>query len=94
MRRGMIWAIVISAAYMAADTGEDLLKNAGFEITADSGLPAGWSGPANVYGRDATVAHSGNASLKYVNTDRGVYVLCAQPVALPPGKMYEMSAWV
>ncbi|HPO12417.1 MAG TPA: carbohydrate binding domain-containing protein [Candidatus Hydrogenedentes bacterium] len=74
--------------------GENLLKNAGFEQSADNGLAANWNSPGNVYHRDTEVKHSGEASLTYANTDKNAYLLCSQPVALLPGKMYEISAWI
>jgi hypothetical protein len=80
--------------WAAAAIGEDLPKNAGFEKAADSGVAVDWSGPATVYNRDTAVHRSGDASLKYVNADPAVYVLCSQPVELAQGKMYEISAWV
>lgn len=84
--------MVVLCIGMAA--GEDLLKNAGFEQAGADGPLADWHGAPNVYSRDTAEKRSGEAALHYSNTDRAAYVLCAQPVALTPGKMYEISAWV
>ena len=94
MRHCTGYAILVFTLWAGVATGEDLLKNAGFENAADSGAPADWNGPASVYSRDTAVHRSGDASLKYVNADPAVYVLCSQPVAPEQGKMYEISAWV
>lgn len=87
----MIFLVVLHAG---ESRGEALLKNAGFEAVAGTGLPEDWSGTAKIYSRDAAVTHSGEGALKYVNDDSAAYVLCTQPVPLKPGKMYEISAWV
>lgn len=94
MRRSVFWAIVFCVLCTGAAIGENLLKNAGFEESADTGLAANWYSPGNVYHRDAGMKHSGAASLKYVNADRSAYLLCSQPVALVPDRMYEISAWI
>ncbi len=94
MRHCTVYAIFILLLWTGTATGEDLIKNPGFEHAADSGAAADWNGTASVYNRDTAVHRSGDASLKGVNTDKAVYVLCSQPVALARDKMYEISAWV
>ncbi|MBN1344380.1 MAG: hypothetical protein JXQ73_16955 [Phycisphaerae bacterium] len=87
-----IIGLVTSAA--AGEQPAGLVRNEGFETAGDKGLPANWSGPTNVYSRDATVAHSGQASLKFVNDNPEHYALCSQRVELESGRMYEFSGWV
>lgn len=72
----------------------NLVTNPGFEEVSDSGLPTGWNGDQSVYSRDTAVAHSGEASLKFVNADAEKYVLCSQRLPFEVGKKYEFSAWV
>ena len=94
MRNCTVYAITVLSLVAGAATGEDLVKNPGFENAADGGAAADWSGTASRYSRDATTHRSGEASLKYVNADPAAYLLCSQPVPLAQGKMYEVSAWV
>ena len=83
------------AGFLPAGADEaNLVQNPGFEESGPSGLPAQWSGPANVYSRDTAVKHSGEASLKFVNGNPDNYVLCTQSVPLEKGQIYEVSAWV
>ena len=91
------WAIALLLAAMTcgvAAAAEDLVLNPGFEQGGAATVPAEWQASPKVYSRDATVHHSGEAALKYVNSDPSVYVLCSRPIALTKGKMYELSAWV
>lgn len=53
--------------------GGNLAGNASFEDPGDGSVPKGWSGGPAVYSRDAGVARTGAASLKYVNADPGRY---------------------
>jgi len=94
MRHGTAYAILALTFFAGAVFAEDLVKNPGFETGADNGAPADWSAPSSVYSRDTTVHRSGEAALKYVNTDPGAYFLCCQSVPFEKGRMYEISAWV
>ena len=94
MKKNLLQMVLFVVLCTGAALGEDLVKNAGFEQAGADGLPSDWHGAPNAYSRDTAEKHSGEAALKYVNADSGAYVLCAQPVALTPGKMYEISAWV
>lgn len=76
-----------------AASGPNLVNDSSFE-QVQNGLPAEWSGPAEVYSSDASVAHSGQRSLKFVNHDPGNYALCSQRISLQPGRVYEVRAWV
>ena len=90
-----ISSAILAAALASAGEMPNLAANPGFEAAAaESTLPAQWSGDTNVYSRDATVARSGEASLKFQNADAGRYVLCGQPIELEAGARYEISAWV
>ena len=73
----------------------NLVTNPSFEeVAAKGNLPALWSGDVSVYSRDDTVAHSGAASLRFVNPDPKKYRLCSQAVKLEIGRRYEFSVWV
>lgn len=78
-----------------AGAGANLVVNPSFE-QLDEGrpLPAGWSGPPQVYSVDREVTHSGDASLKYVNDNPTRYSLSTQKVPLAPGRKYQFSVWV
>jgi len=82
----------MAAHAMAAE--ESLVVNAGFEEAGANGLPAYWSGPADVFQRDTAVVRNGEATLKFVNDRADHYALCGQDVHLEIGRMYEISAWV
>ena len=83
--------LLVGSAGFADDVA---VLNAGFEEAGDKGLPLSWTGATDVYQRDDAVAHSGGASLRFVNTDPDHYVLCSQRIDLEPGRMYESSVWV
>ena len=85
----MLGLVLVTAASVA-----DLVKNPGFEEADEEGRPSGWGGPVHVYSRDATVARSGKASLKFVNNNPDDYALCGRSVDLEQGRMYEISVWV
>lgn len=90
----MVGSVLIFMAALGAEDMPNLVVNAGFEAAGEPGLPAEWRGAAEIYQRDATVAHSGSASLKYENADPSRYLLFTQSVSLEQGKIYEISAWV
>ena len=46
------------------------------------------------YSRDTTIRRSGEASLKFVNSDPEKYRLCAQSIPVETGAKYEFSVWV
>lgn len=73
----------------------NLVQNAGFE-TAEGAVPAGWQCEGKgIYTRDATTAHSGTASLKWVNDDPGRLARAAQWLDLvpQPGASYDFGVW-
>jgi hypothetical protein len=74
------------------------LPNPGFEngVAAPSGWArAGWAGDGLVT-RDATVAHTGIASMKVVNANAGktVVVNPTRKTTVEEGKTYEYGAWI
>jgi len=72
-----------------------LVVNGSFEDAAKlAAMPADWNGDTAVYSRDESVAHTGKASLRYVNDDPKRYQLCGQPVAVKAGHRYRFSVWV
>jgi len=76
-------------------SANELVLNPGFEQTAaNASMPDSWRGDKTVYSLDREVKRSGEASLKYVNTDPNRYRLAAQTVPLKPGRKYAFSAWV
>lgn len=83
---------LLAATSPAAD---ELLLNGGFEQpAAQQKMPPSWRGDVAVYSLDRTVKRSGEASLKYLNTDTRKYRLAVQKVPLQPGRKYAISAWV
>ena len=73
----------------------ELVVNGGFEQSAaNAPMPESWRGDTTVYSLDRTVKRSGEASLKYVNTDPNRYRLAAQKLPLQPGRKYAFSVWV
>ena len=78
-----------------ADTPTNLVANPSFEQSGKtSAVPVGWNGDGKVYSVDATVSHSGQAALKFVNDDPKRYRLCTQKISLPPGSKCRFSAWI
>lgn len=73
---------------LATLTAAPTLLNPGFEDGA-----AGWDLAAG-FTVDTTLAHSGQASLRYENTDAKLYRLSKQRFVPIPGARYEFSAWV
>jgi len=92
----MLRVLILSALVLGTMPclAADLVKNPGFEAPGKGAPPAEWSGRPNVYSRDTAQAHSGEASLKFVNDNPEDYSLCSQRVPLEHGRMYEISAWV
>ena len=89
-----LFAIAIAGAGSAESSDANLVSNPSFEKTAPpSRLPAGWNGPVSVYSVDTSERHSGSAALKFVNDDPKRYALCAQRMALRPGRKYRFSVW-
>ncbi|MDP6545017.1 MAG: hypothetical protein QGH60_13590 [Phycisphaerae bacterium] len=73
----------------------NLVANGSFEAAGGRSATAkGWYGSEAVYSRDAGVARTGKASLKYVNTDTGRYQLCSRSVPLRAGWKCRFSVWV
>ena len=87
--------MLVAAAFLLAAVPDPVpIGNPGFETAGDHVLPVLWQGPSEIYSRDDSVAHTGNVSLHFRSQDASQYVLCSQPIALSPGKIYEVSAWV
>lgn len=74
--------------------GPNLVQNPGFEVPGEGGLPADWTGPADVYSRVTAPVRSGAGALQFVNLDAARYVLCSQVIPLELGKSYAFSVWV
>lgn len=80
---------------VAALPAGELVVNGDFEQPANENqVPASWRGDQSVYSLDRTVKRSGQASLKYHNTDPTRYRLAGQEVPLQPGRKYAIAAWV
>jgi hypothetical protein len=75
---------------------KNLVANGSFESSAggDAANARRWYVDKVVYRRDSSVARTGGASLKYVNTDAGRYKLCMQSVKLKGGWKCRFSVWV
>lgn len=88
-------AAVGSALGQTGAAQQNLAANPSFE---DSGLesarPQGWHGDPKIYSVDASIARTGQRSLKFVNADPGRYVLCTQRVPLQALWKCRASAWV
>ncbi len=88
-------AVATAVLVVASDSAADLVVNTGFEQASGGGVvPESWSCDKTVYSLDPSVKRSGEASLKYENSDPGRYRLAAQKVPLEPGRKYHFSAWV
>ena len=96
MRRLLPLILICFAAAAHADTFEtaNLAPNPSFEQARPDGFPATWDGDRAVYSLDATVAHTGQHALKFVNNDPKRYVLCSAPVKFEHGRFYEFKGWV
>ncbi|MCC6491071.1 MAG: carbohydrate binding domain-containing protein [Candidatus Hydrogenedentes bacterium] len=94
--KAFVAAMLLAAAAVTGQEWElpNLVTNPGFEEAGASTVPDGWHGDAAVFSRDVTVKRSGEASLKYVNSDGNRYVLCSQSIPIQPGTRYVFSAWV
>ncbi len=88
-------AVLLYAAAGVAAEEANRLTNPSFEEPAEgTPQPAGWSGDPAVYRRDAAVARTGSASLRFANDDPARYRLAGQRVPLEPGRTYRFSGWV
>lgn len=96
MTKVPIAAMLLAVAFATGQEWEppNLVTNPGFEEAGAGTVPVSWQGDAAVYSRDTTVKHSGEASLKYANSDGNRYVLCGQSIPIQPGMRYAFSAWV
>jgi len=91
------WIVVGASALRVAcpAAAENLLKNPSFEQKARAGAPPShWTADPSVYAIDASVRRSGNASMRYRNTDPNRYALCFQRVAVKPGWSMRFGAWL
>ena len=96
---GLARFVAVLPLLCAVADGDDgdpgLLVNPSFEEPAnDTPLPAGWNADRSVYRRDAEVARTGSASLRFDNDEPARYRLANQRVALEPGRTYRFSGWV
>ncbi len=94
--RWALCAVVFAMLSSATQAeGDNLVANGSFEAAGSSSTVAnGWYGDRGVYSRDADVARSGGASLKYANADAKRYRLCMRPVKLKGGWKCRFSVWV
>lgn len=95
--RCAVLAAVVFAVFPAGlrAAGGNLATNGSFEGAGGGPAAArGWNGSPAVYSRDAGVARTGGASLKYVNADAARYRLCSQSVPLRAGWKCRFSVWV
>ncbi|MDO4569381.1 MAG: hypothetical protein Q4D38_03250 [Planctomycetia bacterium] len=70
-----------------------IVSDPSFE-THIKGLPGGWRAPADTYAWDNSVSKSGAASFRWQNADAERYHLSSLPLALEPGRAYEIFVWV
>ena len=92
MTRFLLSAVILATTATAG--AAELVVNGGFEQPAAKGTgPAAWSGDPAVFSLDREVKRSGQASLKYENSDANRYRLAGQKVPLQPGRKYRVSAW-
>jgi len=93
MIRFLFSAVILATAATAG--AAELVVNGGFEeAAAKAAGPAAWSGDPAVFSLDREVKRSGEASLRYENSDANRYRLAGQKVPLQPGRKYRVSAWV
>ncbi len=89
----LVWLIAVAG--VSAEEAVPLVGNASFEaVVEDGSLPVDWHGDGAVFARDAQVARTGGASLRYVNDDRNCYRLANRRVPLEPGRTYRYGGWV
>ncbi len=74
--------------------GPNLVQNPSFEDIAETGIPAEWRASPEYYRADSATVHEGGHALKYDNDDPTRYVFCNQVLALKPGAVYRIRAWV
>ena len=87
-----LWGCAPSPAQenQAQRLGPNLVQNPGFENDA-----ARWSIPANTAQVTSEIAHSGNKSLEYTNTDPKQYKFFRQKLeGIKPGQYLQFSVWV
>jgi hypothetical protein len=99
-----VWRLVLAFFFLLVaavpataqfqEMGSNLAANPSFEESRKPGLPDRWSADRQVYSRDTTVARTGQASLKYVNTDATRYCLATQTAPVQPGWKVRFRVWV
>lgn len=89
----LLGSLMLSGFLTYAEEKTNILENPSFEAVGENGLPAGWRGPKS-FSADSTVARTGKVSLKWVNENAENYPLSSLPLALEPGKAYEIFMWV
>jgi len=95
IRLTVLAAIVLASTSGLAMPAEVKVPNASFEEARPDGkLPAQWAGDTSVFALDTSIARTGKASLRIVNTDSTKYRLCSTKMSLAKGKRYEFSVWV
>ena len=86
---------VLAGEGIALPAMPNLARNPGFEAPGpEAGVAEHWRGSREVYSRDDSVKHSGDASLRFANADPKRYVLYSQTVPCEAGRRYEFSVWV
>ena len=78
-RLGFLFAVVLCMSLSTAAAQElstNMVENASFESGGDTATS--WSLGKEVFHRDTSVAKSGKASLRWSNTDPGIYRLTTQ----------------
>jgi phospholipase B-like protein len=88
----LISSFVLLAALASPATNEpiNLAPNGSAESGGSDAAPAGWHVESGKAERDSEVAHGGSKSLRI--TAGGSWI--SDPVALEPGKSYELAGWV
>lgn len=95
LRLGTLLGVVVCMSFNAVaakDLSINMLSNPSFESDGDDAVP--WNLGAKLFQRDTSVARTGNTSLRWSNTEPGVYRLTTQQVQLQPGRVYELSGWI
>ena len=95
MRVSLIVLLILSSTLTLWAAKPNLVKNPGFETAAGT-TPAEWECQGRgVFSRDGTTAHSGGASLKWVNADAGNLVRAMQWLDVTPkaGVTYDFGVW-
>lgn len=92
-------ALLLMSLYCSAEEQDNLLKNPGFELLDDRGLPVGWFSDAYLRREGITqfsvtdAARSGHAAAEVHNFDMND-ARFAQTVQVSPKTMYRLSGWV